>query len=168
MAAPHLPGRIFPLSLRDLAANPNGNISILCIFFAHGLLHNQQYPLCQDFLWCNLVFMIQGPHILVCFESYLNTLKIETFEDGNVHNVWDGSLIKIKPKVVTSIPVSDLFPRSTITSISDSFSPICVHAWNYFQGSNQCKCMAWLNVTSYYSLHGNGCNLFTEIMVYND
>jgi hypothetical protein len=28
--------------------------------------------------------------------------------------------------------------------------------------------MTWLNVTGHYSLHGNGCNLQTQIAIYND
>jgi hypothetical protein len=28
--------------------------------------------------------------------------------------------------------------------------------------------MTWLNVTGHYSLHGNGCNLQTQIVIYND
>jgi hypothetical protein len=38
----------------------------------------------------------------------------------------------------------------------------------YSQGCNQCKCMTWLNVTGHYSLHGNRCNLLTQIAIYND
>jgi hypothetical protein len=64
--------------------------------------------------------------------------------------------------------VSDLFPPPMSTPISNSFSLICTHAWNYSQGCNQCKCMTWLNVTGHYSLYGNGCHLLTEIVVYND
>jgi hypothetical protein len=71
-------------------------------------------------------------------------------------------------KVVASIPMSNLFPSPTITPISNSFSPICAHTWNYSQGCNQWKCMIWLNVTGHYSLNGNRCNLLTEIVVYND
>jgi hypothetical protein len=71
-------------------------------------------------------------------------------------------------KVNVSIPVPDPYPCPTIASISDSFSPICAHACFYFQGCNQCKCMTWLNVTGHYSLHGNGCNLQTQIAIYND
>jgi hypothetical protein len=70
--------------------------------------------------------------------------------------------------VVASISMCDLFMPSTITFISYSFSPICAHAWNYSHGCNQCKCMTWLNVTGHYSLHGNGCNLLMEIVVYNN
>jgi hypothetical protein len=36
------------------------------------------------------------------------------------------------------------------------------------KGCNQCKCMTWLNVTGHYSLHGNGCNLQMQIVIYND
>jgi hypothetical protein len=71
-------------------------------------------------------------------------------------------------KVNVSIPVPDPYPCPTIAPISDSFSPICAHACFYSQGCNQCKCMTWLNVTSHYSLHGNGCNLQTQIAIYND
>jgi hypothetical protein len=71
-------------------------------------------------------------------------------------------------KVNVSIPVPDPYPCPTIAPISDSFSPICAHACFYSQGCNQCKCMAWLNVTGHYSLHGNGCNLQTQIAIYND
>jgi hypothetical protein len=71
-------------------------------------------------------------------------------------------------KVNVSIPVPDPYPCPTITPISDSFSPICAHACFYSQGCNQCKCMTWLNVTGHYSLHGNGCNLLTQIAIYND
>jgi hypothetical protein len=28
--------------------------------------------------------------------------------------------------------------------------------------------MTWLKMSGYYSLHGNGCNLLTEIVVYDD
>jgi hypothetical protein len=71
-------------------------------------------------------------------------------------------------KVNVSIPVPDPYPCSTIAPISDSFSPICAHACFYSQGCNLCKCMTWLNVTSHSSLHGNGCNLQTQIAIYND
>jgi hypothetical protein len=71
-------------------------------------------------------------------------------------------------KVNVSIPVPDPYPCTTIAPISDSFSPICAHACFYSQGCNQCKCMTWLNVTGYYSLHGNGCNLHMQIAIYND
>jgi hypothetical protein len=71
-------------------------------------------------------------------------------------------------KVNVSIPVPDPYPCPTIAPISDSFSPICAHACFYSQGCNQCKCMTWLNVTGHYSLHGNGCNLQTQIAIYND
>ena len=60
-------------------------------------------------------------------------------------------------KVTLPIPRTDPYPFPTITSISDSFSPVCVHACSYFHGCNQCTCMTWLNVTGHYSLHGNGC-----------
>jgi hypothetical protein len=49
-----------------------------------------------------------------------------------------------------------------------SLSPIHAHAWNYSRGGNQYKCMTWLKMSGYYSLHGNGCNLLTEIVVYDD
>jgi hypothetical protein len=71
-------------------------------------------------------------------------------------------------KVNVSIPVPNPYLCPTITPISDSFSPICAHACFYSQGCNQCKCMTWLNVTSHYSLHRNGCNLQTQITIYND
>jgi hypothetical protein len=64
--------------------------------------------------------------------------------------------------------VPDPYPCPTIASISDSFSPICAHACFYSQGCNQCKCMTWLNVTDHYSLHGNGCNLQMQIVIYID
>ena len=80
-------------------------------------------------------------------------------------------------KVITSnvystvnvpIPMTDPYLFPTITPILNSFSPICAHAYFYFQGCNQCKCMTWLNVTGHYSLHGNGCIYDTEIEVYDD
>jgi hypothetical protein len=71
-------------------------------------------------------------------------------------------------KVNVSIPMPDPYPHSTIAPISDSFSPICAHAYFYSQGCNQYKCITWLNVISHYSLHGNGCNLLTQIAIYND
>jgi hypothetical protein len=71
-------------------------------------------------------------------------------------------------KVNVSIPVPDPYPCPTIAPVSNSFSPICAHACFYSQGCNQCKCMTWLNVTGHYSLHGNGCNLLTQIAIYND
>jgi hypothetical protein len=71
-------------------------------------------------------------------------------------------------KVNVSIPVPDPYPCPTIAPISNSFSPICAHACFYSQGCNQCKCMTWLNVIGHYSLHGNGCNLLTQIAIYND
>jgi hypothetical protein len=74
----------------------------------------------------------------------------------------------VRCKVNVSIPIPDPYPCPTIAPISDSFSPICAHACFYSQGCNQCKCMTWLNVTSHYSLHGNGCNLQTQIAIYND
>jgi hypothetical protein len=74
----------------------------------------------------------------------------------------------IHSKVNVSIPVPDPYPCPMIAPISDSFSPICAHACFYSQGCNQCKCMTWLNVTRHYSLHRNGCNLQTQIAIYND
>ena len=61
-----------------------------------------------------------------------------------------GALVDLD-KVVASIFVSNLFPSLTIIPISDSFSPICTHAYNYCQVGNQWKCMTWLNVIDYYS-----------------
>ena len=80
-------------------------------------------------------------------------------------SIWGG---ETPTKVVASIPVSDLSPSSMITFISNSFLPICTHTWNYSQKSKQWKCMTWLNVTSCYSLNGNGCPLLMEIVVIND
>jgi hypothetical protein len=36
------------------------------------------------------------------------------------------------------------------------------------RGCNQWKCMTWLYRNGHYSLDGNGCNLQTEIVVYDD
>jgi hypothetical protein len=92
---------------------------------------------------------------------------------GYAHEPWyhiTPSTLSLIPyiKVNVSIPVLDPYPCPTIAPISDSFSPICAHACFYSQGRNQCKCMTWLNVTGHYSLHGNGCNLQTQIAIYND
>jgi hypothetical protein len=107
----------------------------------------------------------------------VHTLGVDT---GAHNNFWSSQtptlLIKIymgqefvpTNKVNVSIPVPDPYPCPTIAPISDSFSPICAHACFYSQGCNQCKCMTWLNVTGHYSLHGNGCNLQTQIAIYND
>jgi hypothetical protein len=71
-------------------------------------------------------------------------------------------------KVDVSIPVPDPYPCPTITPISDSLSSICAHAYFYFQGGNQCKCMTWLKSSGYYSLNRNGWDLFMKIAIYND
>jgi hypothetical protein len=71
-------------------------------------------------------------------------------------------------KVNVPNPMADPYPWPTITPISNSFSPICAHACFYSQRCNQCKCTTWLNVSGHYSLHGNGCNLLTQIAIYND
>jgi hypothetical protein len=89
--------------------------------------------------------------------------------EDRVHSTWMTTPLELILTVLSHLHLDvDLFLRSTITSISDSFSPICAHAWNYSQGCNQYKCMTWLNVTGCYSVHGNGCNLLMEIVVYND
>jgi hypothetical protein len=61
-----------------------------------------------------------------------------------------------------------LYPFLCSMIAPESISPIHAHALNYFQGSNQWKCMTWLNMSGHYSLNGNGCNLLMEIVIYND
>jgi hypothetical protein len=51
---------------------------------------------------------------------------------------------------------------------ADSTSPFLAHVWNYSQGGNQCECLTWLNMSGHYSLNGNGWNLLTKIVVYDD
>jgi hypothetical protein len=93
--------------------------------------------------------------------AWTNEHKFKVLSQTALHNLYSPGVcilqvVMLLRKVVTSIPVADTFPWPTVTPISDSFSPICAHPWNYSQGCNQCKCMTWLKVTGYYSLHGNG------------
>jgi hypothetical protein len=78
-------------------------------------------------------------------------MNLVSIRFNSVHTSFKKTKRENYVKVVTSIPVPELFLPPTITPISDSFSPICAHAWNYSQG-----CMTWLNVTVHYSLHRNG------------
>jgi hypothetical protein len=36
------------------------------------------------------------------------------------------------------------------------------------EGAMNAKCMTQLNMSGYYSLNGNGCNLLMELVIYND
>jgi hypothetical protein len=71
-------------------------------------------------------------------------------------------------KVVVFVCILDLFPSYIITPFSDSISPIHAYIGNCSQGCNQWRCMTWINVNGQFLLNGNGWNLQTEIVVYND
>jgi hypothetical protein len=91
------------------------------------------------------------------------TIKVE---DNNIMKrgqQWEANWVA--HKVAVSIPALDLFLHPRIT-------PFCIFSLTY---SCTClelfprgQCMTWLKMNGYYSLHGNGCNLLTEIVVYDD